>query len=91
MRAVEPLLNRRSFLSVFKGYDPYDFRPVSVKVLRRGIAMVKPRTHFEQVPLEVVKKLVAAGTKLAQTAEQVRAAKEEKLEGDPLGALAVRE
>jgi hypothetical protein len=54
--------------------------PGSVEVLRRGIAVVKPRTHFEQVPLEVVKKIVEEKAK-RETAEQGRAIKTKTLEG----------
>jgi len=43
--------------------------------------MVKPRTHFEQVSLEVVKKLVEEKAKQEQTAEQGLAIKTKKLEG----------
>jgi hypothetical protein len=50
-------------------------------VLRRGIAMITPRTHFEQVPLEVVQKIVEEKVKQEQTAAQGRAIKTTKLEG----------
>jgi hypothetical protein len=46
-----------------------------------GVAMVKPRTHFEQVPLEVVKKIVEEKAEREQTAERRRAIKTKKLEG----------
>jgi hypothetical protein len=43
--------------------------------------MIKPRTHFEQVPLEVVKKIVEEKVKQEQTAAHGRAIKTAKLEG----------
>jgi hypothetical protein len=43
--------------------------------------MVKPRTHFEQVPLEVVRKIVEEKAEREQTAERRRAIKTKKLEG----------
>lgn len=43
--------------SVSKGYDPYDFRPDSVPV-GKELVMLKPGTHFEQVPLETVRKII---------------------------------
>ena len=46
-----------------------------------GVSMVKPRTHFEQVPLEVVRKIVEEKAEREQTAERRRAIKTKKLEG----------
>jgi len=43
--------------------------------------MVKLRTHFEQVPLEVVKKIVEEKVKQEQTAARGRAIKTTKLQG----------
>ena len=43
--------------SASKRYNPYDFRPASVQVWKE-LVMLKSGTHFEQVPLETVKKIV---------------------------------
>jgi hypothetical protein len=50
--------------------------------------MVKPKTHFEQIPLEVVKKITEV-VKPQQTAEQARATKKKKPRADPLRAVIV--
>jgi hypothetical protein len=52
--------------------------------------MFKRKTYFEQVPLEVVKKIVEEKTKREQEAEQGRTIKTRKLEGKLLQAVAVR-
>lgn len=48
--------------------------------------MVKPRTHFEQVPLEVVKKIVEEEVQRQETDEPVRETRKKKLEEDLLEA-----
>jgi hypothetical protein len=45
--------------------------------------MLKHETHFEQVPLEVVKKIVEEEAKQEKTSEQARGTKKKKLEEDP--------
>lgn len=51
--------------------------------------MFKAKTHFEQVPLEVVKKIVEEKTKQEQEAEQGRAIKTKKWEEKLLQTVAV--
>jgi hypothetical protein len=64
---------------IAKRYDPYDFRPVSVEVVEGAIGMVK-KTRFEQVSLEVVKKVVEEQAKREETTESGRGTKKEELE-----------
>jgi len=46
----------------------------------RRIAMPKIRTHFDQVPLEVVKKIVEGETKREEATESGRGAKKKEAE-----------
>ncbi len=47
--------------------------------------MAKPRTHFEQVPLEIVKKIVAEEIPPDATTERDPEANRKKVEKDLLG------
>ncbi len=44
--------------------------------------MLKPKTHFEQVPLEMIKKIVEEEVKQEKATEQARGAEKNKLEED---------
>jgi hypothetical protein len=44
--------------------------------------MAKPRTHFEQVPLEIVKKIVVEGIPPEAAAERHRGVGKKKVEKD---------
>jgi hypothetical protein len=47
--------------------------------------MAKPRTHFEQVPLEIVKKIVGEEIPPDATTEREPKTKRQKIEKDLLG------
>jgi hypothetical protein len=51
--------------------------------------MLKLKTHFEQVPLEVVRKIVEEEVQEEKTTGQARGTKKKKLQEDLLGASAV--
>ena len=51
------LAEAKCVVSITKRYNPYDFRPDSVQVVE-GFPMLKSRTHFEQVPLATVRKII---------------------------------
>ena len=53
--------------------------------------MLKVKTHFEQVPLEIVKKIVEKEVKQEKTAEPAPATRKNELEEDSLEARTVRE
>lgn len=57
-----------------KDRTPKDMTRMSFGLLRsvqqEGGAMLRPKTHFEQVPLEVVKKIVAEQIKKEELAER---------------------
>jgi hypothetical protein len=52
--------------------------------------MPKPKTHFEQVPLETVKKIIEEEVDLKKTNEPVREAKKKKWEEDFLEAGTIK-
>jgi hypothetical protein len=47
----------RSFNKTFKDLPRMNSRLLRLSLLRGGIVTFKPKTHFEQVPIEVVKKI----------------------------------
>jgi hypothetical protein len=48
-----------------------------------GVQMLEPKTHFEQVPLEVIRKIVEEQILREATTEQDQGTKKETLEEDP--------
>jgi hypothetical protein len=48
--------------------------------------MLEPKTHFEQVSLEIVRKIVQEQVRREKAAEQDRGTKKKTLEEDLLGA-----
>jgi hypothetical protein len=48
--------------------------------------MLQPKTHFEQVPLEIVRKIVAEQIRRETATQQVQGTKAEALEEDLSGA-----
>ena len=75
--AVTPRLKESSF---FKRYDPYEHKPVSVEVLIKERIVMRKKTNFEQVPLEVVKRVVEEQVKQEETSEAGRGVKKEELD-----------
>jgi hypothetical protein len=52
--------------------------------LPEGVSMLEPKTHYEQVPLEIVRKIVEEQIQLEINLEQTQESKELLLEGDLL-------
>jgi hypothetical protein len=75
--AVKPRLNESSFS---KRYDPYEYKPVSVEVPIKERIVMRKKTNFEQVPLEVVKRVVEEQVKQEETSEADRGVKKEELD-----------
>jgi hypothetical protein len=52
--------------------------------------MPQPKTHFEQVPLEIVRKIVEEQIQRETTIEQTRGTKKKVLEEDLLGVRTIK-
>src|SRR5713226_4581386 len=80
-RAIRPDKHRCSHS---KRYDPYDSWPASVWTIQRS-SMLQLRTHYEQVPLEIVRKIVEQQIRRDSTIEQDQGTRKKALEEDLIG------
>jgi hypothetical protein len=65
--------------------------PVRVAVCEGGIAMLRPKIHFEQVPVAIAKKVLAEELRKKQAAEQAQGSKKDELEEAPLASTTVED
>jgi hypothetical protein len=65
-------------LRINKRFHPYEFETVSVERMKKeqGSNMRKVKTHFEQVPVEVVKKKIAVERQQAEREQEAETEQE---------------
>jgi hypothetical protein len=87
--SVRSLSNHPVLQKNYKRCDPYPFPPASVPGVGRRNAVIKAKTYFKQVPLNIVKKILEQHNELEKVAVLRTTTRKKKRKVNLVKAIAV--